>query len=195
MHQDRDPVSDDETTSLLAGTSDNARDPPPDYPAKPDLHPHFLRVAIICIMCIFLVEVGDFMQRAPLMRIMEDIICRRYYESALNAGIDLSLPIPEKDCKGPVVQSELAMVRGWDATFSCIPGLLLAVPYGVIADKFGRKLVLTLGLLGAVLSVVWGITVGENIPIYIGRRKLTLIQSISVTFLTSDGFGRLISSC
>ena len=33
--------------------------------------------------------------------------------------------------------------------------VLLAVPYGFVADKFGRKPVLLLGIVGVILSDIW----------------------------------------
>lgn len=101
------------------------------------------------------------MQKAPLTRVLEDILCRQHYESTQPLGTHLTLPIPEQRCKIPAVQGQLAMLRGWDATFSCIPTLLLALPYGYVADRYGRKIVLVLGLLGLTLSFAWTLLVGR----------------------------------
>lgn len=162
-------IANDETSPLLAGTGTSASSPdqsPTATPASPN-HPKFLRVVVICIICVFFVEVGDYMMRAPLTRMLEDIICRAYYKAMVPSAIDLTLPIPEDNCKIPPVQSELAMLKGWDVTFSCIPGILLAVPYGVMGDKYGRKFVLLLALLGAVLGVAWGIVICEYLIVQV----------------------------
>ncbi|KAE9362765.1 MFS general substrate transporter [Stipitochalara longipes BDJ] len=116
-------------------------------------------VATICIALAFFIEIGDYMLRAPLMRIFEGIICRSYYESITPSGKELSIPIPEEKCKIPFVQSELAMLKGWEMTFSCIPGILAAVPFGMVADRYGRKLVLLLALLGVILCLLWTMVV------------------------------------
>lgn len=100
------------------------------------------------------------MQRAPFLRIVEDAVCREYYEGVAPKEIDLSLPIPEEDCKIAPVQSELAWLKGIDMTVSCIPGILTSVPYGYIADKYGRKLVLISALFGIILNLCWVVTVG-----------------------------------
>lgn len=34
-------------------------------------------------------------------------------------------------------------------------GIVLAIPYGALADHIGRKPVLLLGMLGCILSEVW----------------------------------------
>jgi len=132
---------------------------PPTRDESPTRHPNFVVVATVIIISIFLVEIGDYMMRAPLARILENIVCRKYYESTSSFII---LPIPEEDCKIGSIQGELAMLKGWDITFSCIPGLFLAVPYGVLADKYGRKLVWGLCSTGIVLSTVWAIFIGKS---------------------------------
>jgi MFS family permease len=53
------------------------------------------------------------------------------------------------------------MLKGWDLSFSCIPAIFLAVPYGALADRVGRKTVLLVSLLGIVLGNWWTIAVGE----------------------------------
>ncbi|KAK4135841.1 hypothetical protein BT67DRAFT_262663 [Trichocladium antarcticum] len=58
-------------------------------------------------------------------------------------------------CKAPDVQGHLAMLRGWQATFDSVPGMLTAVPYGVLSDRWGRRGVLGLGLAGVWLGMAW----------------------------------------
>lgn len=153
-----------ESTPLLAGTSE-ARGYPPSITASIGLqHPKFFVVATICIASVFFIEIGDFMLKAPIMRTLESIICNSYYKSTLPVGMVLPDPIPEDHCKIPIVQSQLAMLKGWDLTFSCIPGIIAAVPYGVMADKYGRKLVLMLALLGVLLSLFWVMVIGMLPP-------------------------------
>jgi hypothetical protein len=152
---ERDNEATNETSPLLAGTSTSSPDQQQSTTATPH-HPKFLRVVVICIICVFVVEAGDYMLRAPYTRMLEDIICRAYYEAATPS---ISPPIPEDNCKIAPIQSKLAMLKGWDVTFSCIPGILLAVPYGFLGDKYGRKLVLLLALFGTVLGMIWVLVV------------------------------------
>jgi MFS family permease len=58
-------------------------------------------------------------------------------------------------CKADDVQSKLAMIRGWQATFDGLPSLVLALPIGWAGDRYGRKPVLLAGLLAFVLSAAW----------------------------------------
>jgi hypothetical protein len=58
-------------------------------------------------------------------------------------------------CKGADVQGYLAMLRGWANTFESIPGIVGAVPYGILSDRWGRRPVMGLAVLGIVLSMVF----------------------------------------
>jgi MFS family permease len=156
-------------TPLLPGhtTAHDHHDHDPQAPTihhDKKKHPQFLTIVAIILTSLFLIAVGDFMIRAPWMRIQEDVVCRSYYTRTFpslipNPGGPLE-PIPEDRCKVPDVQSKLAMLRGWHQTISCVPSILTAVPYGVAADKYGRKVVLILCLTGIVLSLLWAEAVG-----------------------------------
>jgi MFS family permease len=136
-----------------------------------------LRVSLICIVSILLIEIGEFMAQAPSARIIEDILCRAYFSSAPisapNLGIEseTNLPfgsIPEENCKNDVIQGKMAMLKGWDQMFSCIPGLIVAVPYGVLADRVGRRTVLFLALMGLTVGMAWATMVCEFIVLFLG---------------------------
>ncbi|KAK3311005.1 major facilitator superfamily domain-containing protein [Chaetomium strumarium] len=79
-------------------------------------------------------------------RLAEHII--RHYAGGIVLSDD---PI----CKSPDVQGYLAMLRGWSNTFECIPGIVGAVPYGILSDRWGRRPVLGLSVFGIVLSYVF----------------------------------------
>ena len=119
-------------------------------------HPKFFAVVLIILSLLLVVSFGDFMNKAPFLRIQEDIVCRAYYRNTFpNEFENPYEPIPEDRCKAPDIQGRLANLRGWDQTLSCIPSVLTAVPYGVVADKYGRKIVMILSLLGLFLSLAW----------------------------------------
>lgn len=169
------PADDDDETAnessplLAAGTSSSRDRPSSIAPSVAPNHPKFLRVVIMCVLLAFLLDFGDSLQRAPMMRIFEDAICRKYYEalgSTIKPRIDLSLPIPEDDCKIPPVQGELAMLKALDMTFASLPSLVVAVPYGYVADTYGRKLVLILVVSGLTLGFGWSLVVGEFFRVF-----------------------------
>jgi hypothetical protein len=99
-----------------------------------------------------------FMLNLPLTRVYESIICWHHWE-ALEPGKFSGGPdsIPEAYCKDAPVQEELALVRGCEMLFMSMPGMLLALPYGYLADRIGRRPVLmlcALGLAAAISSVL-----------------------------------------
>jgi MFS family permease len=86
----------------------------------------------------------------PMSKIYEDIICHKY---SLQQPPAASTP-GEDRCKAPDVQSELANLQAWSSTLEYIPGLLVAVPYGALADRYGHKSTLTLASIGILLQVL-----------------------------------------
>lgn len=128
----------------------------------PKAHPHVFRVVTICLIAVLILEVADFMQRAPFTRVLEDIVCRAHFAAKSSTASRRWEPeIPEEDCKIAPVQARLAMLRAWDVTFSSLPAVFLAVPYGALADKVGRRFVLFLALMGILLCLGWQFIVGE----------------------------------
>ncbi|KAI4288177.1 MAG: hypothetical protein L6R35_002564 [Caloplaca aegaea] len=81
--------------------------------------------------------------------------------------------IEDRWCKVPAVQNELSTLTGWKFAFDAVyaylspvqqrpllriiprPGLLLAIYYGSVAGKYGRKPVLLLFSTGMLLSLAW----------------------------------------
>lgn len=97
---------------------------------------------------IVLVSFGDMIELSPRTRILESIICYKYYEANDPSKILLSRAevgpgaiggVDEMNCKIDAVAGELAVIDGYMNTFSMVPGLILAVPYGWVADKYGRE--------------------------------------------------------
>ncbi|KAF1922439.1 uncharacterized protein M421DRAFT_10546 [Didymella exigua CBS 183.55] len=61
----------------------------------------------------------------------------------------------------------MAMIFGWQEMFDAIPSIFLAIPFGVLADKVGRKWIFTASLMGLQLSSAWvlGICYFKNLPL------------------------------
>ncbi|KAL2876116.1 Sir2 histone deacetylase Hst2 [Colletotrichum sp. CLE4] len=108
-----------------------------------------LKVIGLAMTFILIVEVGAYLQIPPSYQLMEEIICRKHYPDHIISAED------DDVCKGSDVQGELAMIKGWQNSFDCVPSLLTAIPYGVIADKYGRRPVLSLAMLGITLELAW----------------------------------------
>ncbi|KAF6803553.1 MFS transporter [Colletotrichum musicola] len=108
-----------------------------------------LKVIAWAMTFIVIVEIGAYLQIPSTYQLMEQIICRKHYPGhiATDAADDV--------CKAPEVAGELAMIKGWMNSFDCIPPLLTSIPYGIIADKYGRRPVLSLSMIGLSLEFLW----------------------------------------
>ena len=97
-------------------------------------------------------DIGEDLYAAPRIRLFESVACTRYYELNDPSLVDPNASVPERFCKIDPVQSEVASVLGWQLFFDSIPAILLPIPYGYIADSYGRKWILVLALTGYTLS-------------------------------------------
>ena len=80
------------------------------------------RVTLLIIALIICVDLPGMLQSNPMVRIMEDIFCRKYYAGVDAQGVGAQRVIEESLCKGEVVQGELAGFRGWMSTLDHLPG-------------------------------------------------------------------------
>lgn len=122
---------------------------------------HSPRVVIaIIVFIIFVLSFAGTMMTFPSLRIYEDIICHRYYEHLTGEGhIGLEGKIDEGMCKGDEVQNELNIVLGVEQFLQALPGMLVAIPYGLLADRVGRKPVLGIVVIGYIVSTFWSLIV------------------------------------
>ncbi|KAJ5613356.1 Major facilitator superfamily domain general substrate transporter [Penicillium lagena] len=119
------------------------------------------RLKVILFAMILMVEVGFAFLEGPMVRIFEAIACRQYYGEVDPSKIGANGQVPEKLCKLPDIQSELAAVKGYHVFFDGLMTALLAFPYGLLADRRGRKPTLCLAIPGfaihtiIILTVTW----------------------------------------
>lgn len=115
--------------------------------------PWLLLVGLIVVLVAF-IDIGAYLADPPMTRIFEANLCYKYYLEQDPSVIEDGT-IPEELCKVDIVQQRLASIFGWQEMFNALPGLLLAVPFGTLADRIGRKWIFAASLVGIVLSYAW----------------------------------------
>jgi hypothetical protein len=122
----------------------------------------------ICGWLIIGLEIPMFMSAAPGIQLIEDAVCRKIYGHEFTHEM----------CQGKDVQTRIAGIRGVLAVLAAIPsklsgrclitgevltcqsaGLLFAVPYGMLADKKGRKFVVGLTVGAGFFCYLWSFCV------------------------------------
>jgi len=109
-----------------------------------------LRTQLVVILFVCVLYLNLYICLAPEVSIRENIICKAYYDRLDNDGFAIT-GHPDRDCTVDDVQRELNLLSQVYVTIAQLPGFLLVFPYGVLADRIGRKKVLLLSVLGIVL--------------------------------------------
>ncbi|KAF8247774.1 hypothetical protein K440DRAFT_550458 [Wilcoxina mikolae CBS 423.85] len=115
-------------------------------------------VPLLCCTLVFLKGFGsDVLVGSAINRLLERTICRRYYQSH-DHYVSLE-EIDEKVCKLDPIQTELSLILGTAGFLSPLVELLVAIPLGIYADKWGRKSVLYCNILSGLLYYGWVVVV------------------------------------
>ncbi|KAL2130876.1 hypothetical protein VTI74DRAFT_5830 [Chaetomium olivicolor] len=120
-------------------------------------------IAALLAVLMFAVTSGILLL-IPMFRLMEDAICHAYYKKGM------SEPIEEGLCKVDEVQKELAYLGGLSGMLHVVVTSVASLPYGVVADRVGRKPAFALAYAGAVLAFGWGplmLVIGEIPHVYL----------------------------
>ncbi|KAJ4299665.1 hypothetical protein N0V90_004911 [Kalmusia sp. IMI 367209] len=146
----------EEGAPLLSATGPASREmsPAPLPPLQKKKKPWIVLV-ILAFLLITIIDVGAFLAEPPKTRVFEANICLRYYQTNDPSKIGYNGTVPEALCKIDDVQQQMAMIFGWQDMFDAIPGLVLAVPFGALADEWGRKWIFVATLVGLQLNSAW----------------------------------------
>lgn len=144
-----------ETTTLLPHQDANI-----DTVVRETVAPRTRRALIAAgLFFTFLVDMSFGLLVVPLVALYERAVCRYLHPY---------VPDPSRDsiCKESDVQAELAYITGWGMALCLLPSLLVVVPYGALADRCGRRLVLLMGMLGLLAAICVLFGVGELTPMF-----------------------------
>lgn len=111
------------------------------------------RLLITLFAVVLAVDMGIGMSVNPEFRIFEAITCRKYYLQHDQGKIEPDGQVQEEFCKVPDIQSEVAAVKGYFEFIEGILCMVLAIPYGLMADRYGRKPTVCLVVPGHMVSV------------------------------------------
>lgn len=155
------------------GSFDQGSPEPQDDP-EPGISDSMRRRLVITLIVILLAfEIGGQLIPGPMVRVIESISCDRYWRVH-----GLSGHIPEHLCNIPTVQTEVATVKGYSdllegllclfptvphplssdepvaLTLSLVTATICAIPYGLMADRYGRRQAIRLTVPGFLLNAV-----------------------------------------
>jgi hypothetical protein len=111
-------------------------------------HWEIWRPIYLCALFALSMEVPGALGTAPNLRMIELAVCRRFYDRH-------EADLPDELCAVDEVQTRIANVFAILGPLNTLPGLILAIPYGMLADSKGRKLVLALSLIGIILESIF----------------------------------------
>ncbi|KAK2768347.1 hypothetical protein FQN54_000201 [Arachnomyces sp. PD_36] len=110
------------------------------------------RLTVVLFVMVLALETGMIMSMGPLTRLYESIACRNYYSLSDPGKIGAGGQVKEELCKVNDVQTEVAAVVGYMQFFDGLLSALLAIPYGLLADRIGRKPTVCLSIPGFILN-------------------------------------------
>ncbi|KAE8354939.1 putative MFS transporter [Aspergillus coremiiformis] len=119
------------------------------------------RLIITLVVILLAFETGGYMIPGPMTRIIESIACRKYWAVHDPSQIPANGQVAEKLCKIPAVQTEVTTVKGYSDFWEELCSTLFAIPYSLLADRYGRKTLICLTIPGFILngiitnSVLW----------------------------------------
>lgn len=144
----------DEQTPLLAESQpEHATD---GYCAgSGDQRPPKYKVILLLSLVLTCYFIGASIFDVPLNSLVDDHLCRKLFPSSPDG------------CKGDpaerdAVSAEFADIDAWSLTFTLLPSLLSSIPFGVLADRIGRRIPFFLNVIGLTLATWYSVFIGTS---------------------------------
>ncbi|KAK8075202.1 major facilitator superfamily transporter [Apiospora hydei] len=116
----------------------------------PKVHKGDTIVNLLCGVLLVASSAGGFLS-IPMTRLVEDAVCHKHYEQMQS----VDSPIDESLCKLDSIQSKVAFIFAMYELVQSLAGFIAAFPWGIAADRLGRKPVVGLAITGICLSSLW----------------------------------------
>jgi len=147
-------IQDEERTTLYTPLLGAFPRPDEDASSIPLTSPRYYVLGLV-LSIVFVTDLANSVSKAPLTRVFESIICQNHFAIVDPSKINNNGFVEERHCKVGPVQEELALLRGWQDFFDYVPGLFLAIPFGILADTYGRKWLSVLNAASIWLRMGW----------------------------------------
>lgn len=151
---------------------------PDPTPTKLNRHQRHRATHLKLYAIIFLVNIAFQILVPAQLRIYERIFCNQWYHEHNSDQIPSDGLIPEHLCKIAPVQRQVSSLRGLLQLFEATPGLVMAIPIGILADIFGRRLFFRIELCVMMLQQFW-ITIVTFFPNHIPIRAIWLEAALN----------------
>ncbi|KAF2030312.1 hypothetical protein EK21DRAFT_65893 [Setomelanomma holmii] len=104
------------------------------------------------LILLILIHLSTVLYTIPLNRVIELRLCQSHYSTANP---------PEKLCKIDEIQRQLAWIQGIMETTLVVCDLVVTVPFGFVAERWGVRVVLWCNLVPRVFMSVWAVVIGH----------------------------------
>ncbi|GAQ11838.1 hypothetical protein ALT_9159 [Aspergillus lentulus] len=118
----------------------------------PEKSRRWLVITLVAIMLTF--EIGGQMIPGPMVRIIETIVCDGYWRAHNPSRLPASGHVAEQLCKIEEVQAEVTTIKGYSDFLEGLLCVLCAIPYGLFADRYGRRRAIRLTIPGFLVNAI-----------------------------------------
>jgi MFS family permease len=153
----RHQQDDSESSPLLRG---NTQQPQQDasQPSTKIVRAHWLQITnpqtinAVQSFIIFCTALSALLAAVPQAQLLEDAVCREYFDGIWSPR---GTQDDELRCKITPVEARLASLTGISSTLEMSAELIVALPMGILADRFGKRPVMLWAALSSLLSFSW----------------------------------------
>ncbi|KAF2756243.1 hypothetical protein EJ05DRAFT_95028 [Pseudovirgaria hyperparasitica] len=107
------------------------------------------------LVLLLFVNFAQGLYTLPLNKIIEQRLCREYYQEYDPSHVQADGTIDESMCKISQIQSRLATLQGIMETTWTIGDFLVTIPMSFVAARYGAKLVLYINLIPRACLLLW----------------------------------------